>query len=106
MRGCVELPIAPNWTTELAMKQHDLTPRQAEIVRLVSLGCSTVEIAAILGIAESTVDNHKAAAMRVLGTDKAAIVTRLAIKLKYSSPNDQLTTAEKRKSGRKHDGWN
>ena len=89
------------------MKQTPrLTPRQTEIVRLVSLGCTTIEIAAILGLAESTVDNHKAAAMRVLGTDKAALVTRLAIKHKISSLNDQLTTAEKRKIGRKNDGWN
>ena len=51
------------------MKQTPrLTPRQTEIVRLVSLGCTTIEIAAILGLAESTVDNHKAAAMNALRT--------------------------------------
>lgn len=83
-----------------------LSPRQIEVVRLASLGCTTGEIALILGPAESTVDNHKAAATRVLGTDKAALVTRLAIKYKISSLNDQLTPAEKRKSGRKNDGWN
>lgn len=89
------------------MKQPPhLSPRQTEIVRLASLGCTTGEIAAILKIAESTVDNHKAAAMNALGTDKAALVARLAIKHKISSLNDQLTTAEKRKSGRKNDGWN
>ena len=88
------------------MKSIHLSPRQTEIVRLASLGCTTGEIAAILNIAESTVDNHKAAAMRVLGTDKAALVTRLAIKHKISSLSDQLTAAEKRKSGRKNDGWN
>jgi DNA-binding CsgD family transcriptional regulator len=84
----------------------NLTPRQIEIVRLVSLGCTTEEIAKILGLAESTVDNHKAAAMKLLGTGKAAIVTRLAIKYKISSTTDKLTAAEKRKSGRKNDGWN
>ena len=83
-----------------------LSPRQSQIVRLVSLGCSTVEIAAILGIAESTVDNHKAAAMRILGTDKAPLVARLAIKHKFTTLDDQLTTSEKRKCGRKNDGWN
>jgi DNA-binding CsgD family transcriptional regulator len=84
----------------------NLTPRQTEIVRLTSLGCSTSEIATILGIAESTVDNHKAAAMKLMGTDKAALVTRLAIKYKISSVDEKLTTSEKRKSGRKNDGWN
>jgi DNA-binding CsgD family transcriptional regulator len=83
-----------------------LTPRQIEIVRLVSLGCSTSEIAAILGIADSTVDNHKAAAMRILGTDKASLVARLAIKHKISPIDDKLTPTEKRRCGRKNDGWN
>ena len=88
------------------MYQPYLTPRQAEVVRLVSLGCSTHEIAAILGLAVSTADNHKATAMRVLGTDKSTLLTRLAIKMKITSPNETLTAAEKRKSGRKNDGWN
>jgi DNA-binding CsgD family transcriptional regulator len=83
-----------------------LTPRQLEIVRLVSLGCTTEEIAPILGIAVSTVDNHKAAAMRILGTDKSTLLVRLAIKHKITSMADKLTAAEKRKSGRKNDGWN
>ena len=38
--------------------------------------------------------------------DKAALLTRLAIKLKITNVNDVLTDAEKRKSGRKNDGWN
>jgi DNA-binding NarL/FixJ family response regulator len=83
-----------------------LTPRQLEVVRLVSLGCNTSEAAAILGLSESTVDNHKAAAMKSLGTDKATLLTRIAIKHKFSSLDDSLTTAEKRKCGRKNDGWN
>ncbi|MCG8450549.1 MAG: helix-turn-helix transcriptional regulator [Pirellulales bacterium] len=83
-----------------------LTPRQREVVRLVSLGCTNHEIAAILGLTATTVDNHRAAAMVALGTDKAALLTRLAIKYRISSLKDKLTLAEKRKSGRKRDGWN
>ena len=83
-----------------------LTPRQRQIVRLVSLGCTVGEIAAILKLSPSTVDNHRARAMAVLGTDKAALVTRLAIKLKVSSLSDRLTVSEKRRSGRSRDGWN
>lgn len=83
-----------------------LTPRQTEVVRLVSLGCTNEEAANILGLAVSTVDNHKAAAMRMLGTDKATLLTRLAIKNKITKLDETLTAAEKRKSGRKNDGWN
>lgn len=83
-----------------------LTPREEQIVRLASLGCTSNEIGKILKLAPSTVTNHKARAMAKLGTDKAALLTRLAIKLKVTSMNDKLTPAEKRKSKRKDDGWN
>ena len=88
------------------MAKHNLTPRQCEVVRLISLGCTTEEAADILGLAPSTVDNHKSRAMMLLGTDKAALLTRLAIKYKISPLNDTLSRAEKRKSGRSGDGWN
>jgi DNA-binding CsgD family transcriptional regulator len=83
-----------------------LTPRQTEIVRLSSLGCTTQEIAEILGIAVSTAENHKAAAMKIMGIQKASLLTRLAIKHKFSSMDDKLTATERRKCGRKNDGWN
>lgn len=83
-----------------------LTKREAEVVRLVSLGCTVAEAAAILRLAPSTVDNHKSRAMSKLGTDKMALLTRLAIKRRVSGLNDRLTALEKRRSGRKHDGWN
>ena len=84
----------------------NLTPREIEVVRLISLGCSIYEIADILDIAPSTADNHKARAMARMGTDKAALVTRLAIKHRISSMRDKLTPREKRKCGRRKDGWN
>ena len=87
------------------MKPH-LTPRQREVVRLISLGCTNEQAAAILGLSPATVDNHKTRAMRNLGTDKAVLVTRIALKHRFTSLKDQLTKSEKRKSGRKNDGWN
>ncbi len=84
----------------------ELTPREKEVVRLASLGCTCEEIGKILKLAKSTADNHKARAMAKLGTDKAALLTRLALKLKVSSMTDKLTAAEKRKCGRSKDGWN
>ena len=83
-----------------------LTPREEEILRLVSLGCTVKEAAAVLDVAPSTADNHKARLMAKLRTDKAALLTRLAIKMGVSSMRDTLTAAEKRRSGRRHDGWN
>lgn len=85
---------------------YHLTPRQTEVVRLISLGCTNHEIAAILKISPSTVENHRTSAMEALGTDKAALLTRLAVKLRISSMKDKLTPTEKRRSGRKNDGWN
>ncbi len=85
---------------------YDLTPRQTEVVRLLSLGCAVHEIAEILGIASSTVDNHKSAAMESLGARNKAILTRLAIKHRISPLRDRLTRTEKRKCGYKNDGWN
>jgi DNA-binding CsgD family transcriptional regulator len=76
-------------------KVRDLTPRLREIVRLVSLGCSQVEIGAILGIEPATVDNHKQRAYRLLGVSKATVITRVAIKHRISSLNDKLTRVEK-----------
>lgn len=83
-----------------------LTPREREVVRLASLGCSRHDIAAILKLAPATIDAHKARAMSKLGTDKVALLTRLALKMKITDLNDKLTVAEQRKSGRKDDGWN
>lgn len=83
-----------------------LSERQIEVVRLLSLGCTVKEAAKIMNLSPSTVDNHKSAAMARLGTDKLALLTRLALEQKITSMKDRLTPAEKRKSGRSDDGWN
>ena len=83
-----------------------LTKREEQVVRLVSLGCTVPEAAAILHLAPSTVDNHKSRAMAKLGTDKVALLTRVALKRRITTLRDRLTAAEKRRSGRKRDGWN
>jgi DNA-binding NarL/FixJ family response regulator len=73
-----------------------LTMRETQVVRLLSLGCSNHEIAAILGLATSTVDNFRSRAMAKLGVSKAATLTRVAILTGISGLRDQLTAAEKR----------
>ncbi|MGQ9574428.1 MAG: response regulator transcription factor [Thermoguttaceae bacterium] len=83
-----------------------LTKRHREVIRLLSLGCTVNEAAKILRLSPSTVDNHKTAAMARLGTDKLALLTRLALKMRITSLKDRLTPLEKRRSGRRNDGWN
>jgi DNA-binding CsgD family transcriptional regulator len=74
-----------------------LTPRLRQVVRLASLGCTLRDIGAILDISPNTVDNHRTRAMRILGVDRTALLTRAAIKQRVSSLNDELTSSEKRK---------
>jgi DNA-binding CsgD family transcriptional regulator len=78
-----------------------LSPRQREIVRLTSLGCTSHEIATILGMSRWTVENHQFQAKERLGVSKAAVLTRIAIKYKISPLDDALTRAEERKLARK-----
>ena len=88
--------------TKIKSRVAALTPRQREIVRLISLGCTVKEAAGVLGVAPNTVDNHRTRAMKVLGVDRATLVTRVAIKYGVSGLNDKLTAAEKRNRSRKH----
>jgi DNA-binding CsgD family transcriptional regulator len=74
-----------------------LSPRQREIVRLTSLGCTSHEIANILGMSRWTVENHQFQAKERLGVSKAAVLTRIAIKYKISPLDDALSAAEQKK---------
>jgi DNA-binding CsgD family transcriptional regulator len=80
---------------------ESLSPRQRQIVRLTSLGCTSHQIATILGMSRWTVENHQFQAKEKLGVSKAAILTRVAIKFKISPLNDELSVAEQRKLARK-----
>jgi DNA-binding NarL/FixJ family response regulator len=78
-------------------KVRGLPPRLRQVVRLISLGCTIDEMAAVIGIQPRTIDNHKTRAYVALGVCKAAVVTRIAIKHRISSLNDRLTRSEKRR---------
>ncbi|MCA9234314.1 MAG: response regulator transcription factor [Planctomycetales bacterium] len=93
-------------TDDLKQRVATLTPRHREVLRLISLGCSVNEIAAILKLSPSTVDNHRTALMQRLAVEKSTLLTRIAIKSRLSKIDDQLTLGEKRRRGRKRDGWN
>ena len=74
-----------------------LSPRQRQIVRLTSLGCTSHQIATILGMSRWTVENHQFQAKERLGVSKAAVLTRIAIKHKISPLDDKLSAVEERK---------
>lgn len=88
------------------MSKSRLTLREREVVRLISLGCTVGEAARILRISRNTVDNHKWQAMAKLGVNKTALLTRVAIRSRITSLRDSLNAMEKRRCGRKDDGWN
>jgi DNA-binding NarL/FixJ family response regulator len=56
-----------------------LTSREQDVLRLLADAHSTKDVAHLLGVAESTVGNHKARLMRKLGAHKSTELVRLAI---------------------------
>ncbi|MBX3427928.1 MAG: response regulator transcription factor [Pirellulales bacterium] len=83
-----------------------LSPRRREVFRLISLGCTAADMAAILGLSHWTIANHRRAVMLQLGCDKSILLARLAIKHGVSRLDETLAPAEKRRRGRGEDGWN
>ena len=61
-------------------QQRQLSPREEEVVRLVAEGHTNREIAAILGLAEKTAENHRSNAMRKLGMRDRVELVRYAIR--------------------------
>jgi DNA-binding NarL/FixJ family response regulator len=60
--------------------EEKLTPREEEIVKLVTEAHTTKEIAAILHLSEKTVEHHRANAMRKLGMRDRVELVRYAIR--------------------------
>ena len=59
--------------------QKELTDRETEVLRLISLGYSNKEIAASLDLSVKTVEVHKANAMRKLGISGRIEIVKYAI---------------------------
>ena len=68
--------------TDLQAKAARLTPRECEVIRLVTCGLLNKEIADQLGLAYSTVKVHRANAMRRIGAHNAAELARFVALLK------------------------
>lgn len=73
-----------------------LASPQTEIIRLLCLGCTNVEVGTILDLATSKVELHKTAAMEALGTNDAALLKDLATKHRITKQDDRLTNREMR----------
>ena len=56
-----------------------LTPRQREVLRLITEGRRTKEIAAILNVSTRTVETHKYEMMQALGVQTTVDLVRYAI---------------------------
>ena len=67
-------------------KQHlNLTPRQREVLQLLSAGLTMKEIASRLGISTRTAESHKYEMMEGLGVGSTAELVQYAIKLGITS---------------------
>lgn len=64
-----------------------LSPRQREVLRLISDGRSTREIAQLLGISVKTVEAHRGELMRRLGIRHVAGLTRYAVRVGLVAPD-------------------
>jgi DNA-binding NarL/FixJ family response regulator len=62
-----------------------LTPRQSEVLQLVSEGRSAKQIGSILRISRRTAEFHKARAMQTLGVQNTAQLIQYAIRTGISS---------------------
>jgi DNA-binding NarL/FixJ family response regulator len=74
--------VPPEIEARLQQRQllSGITPRELEILTLISHGCANKEIAARLGIAEDTVKQHVSRILQKLGASDRAQATAEAIK--------------------------
>ncbi len=59
----------------------ELTPRQRQVLQLISKGKSTKEIAALMGVSVKTVETHRARLMQALGLYGTNALMRYAIRI-------------------------
>jgi len=59
-----------------------LTPRESDVIRLIALGCTYVQVANRLGVSPHTVASHIKNAYRKLGVRSGAAAVMRAVELK------------------------
>jgi DNA-binding NarL/FixJ family response regulator len=82
--------IATEWAEDLTKRVRGtqkltLTPRQREVLQLVTEGCTMKEIATRLGISTRTAESHKYEIMEGLGVGTTAELIQYAVKLGLTS---------------------
>jgi two-component system response regulator NreC len=77
-RGYVS-PLLAAKLTGRAADGDNLTPREREVLRLIALGHTSVEIAAKLGLSPRTIETHRARIHRKLGLDTRAELVSYAL---------------------------
>lgn len=65
---------------------NNLTPREREVLRLIALGHTSVEIAQTLGLSPRTIETHRARIHRKLGLDTRAELVRYALQYRLLQP--------------------
>jgi DNA-binding NarL/FixJ family response regulator len=63
-------------------RETTLTPRQREVLQLLSEGKTMKEVGVLLGISTRTAESHKYEIMRLLGVQTTAALIRYAISIK------------------------
>lgn len=69
--------------TKTIFETDPLTPREREVLKLIAEGKSSKEIATLLFISVSTVNNHRASIMEKLNLNKATDLVKYAIRKGY-----------------------
>jgi len=69
-----------------AAREDKLTPREREVLRLIALGHTSVEIAAKLGLSPRTIETHRARIHRKLGLDTRAELVAYALRHELLRP--------------------
>ncbi|MGE3376570.1 MAG: response regulator transcription factor [Vicinamibacteria bacterium] len=59
-----------------------LTPREADVIRLIAAGCTYVQVADSLGVSLHTVTSHVKNAYRKLGVRSGAAAVMRAVEMK------------------------
>lgn len=64
---------------QIAARLAELTPREHEVMDMVTDGCSNKDIATALGVSAKTVEAHRARVMDKMGAESLAELVRMAL---------------------------
>jgi len=78
IQGIFGLAAIEETRRQTSPRNHPLTERQAEVLRLLAAGCSTTQIAVKMGISVETVRNHVRPLLRKLGAHSRLEAVALA----------------------------